>query len=76
MTIAVATTSAMIIGRRGEKIAVRVGEAWDADHPVVQTHPDMFSIDPTDARGKEIPADVVETKKKRRPRAVEGDVTR
>ena len=75
MSIAVATTSTVIVGRGGEKIIIREGEAWDADHPVVVTHPDMFSNDPQDARGKEIPADAVPDKKPRH-RVVKGDVTR
>ena len=74
MAIVVATTSAVIAGRGGEKIRINRGEGWDADHPVVTTHPDMFSADPADARGSEIPDETVSTPRK--PRVKKGDVTR
>lgn len=60
MALAVAVSSTVVVVRGGERIAVRAGDAWDADDPFVQAHPDLFSTDPKLAR--RAPVDVVEEK--------------
>ena len=59
-SIAVAVTSTLIVGRHGDRILVRAGDAWDAEDPFVQAHPDLFTTDAKAAR--RAPADVVEDK--------------
>lgn len=50
MALAVATASAIIVGRGGAQVIIRQGDAWDADDPIVTAHPDMFSTDVKHAR--------------------------
>lgn len=50
MALAVATASAIIVGRGGAQVIIRQGDAWDADDPIVVAHPDMFSVDAKHAR--------------------------
>lgn len=50
MAVAVAVSSSIIIGRGDTRIVVNAGDAWDADDPFVQAHPDLFSTDAKRAR--------------------------
>lgn len=53
--IVVAVTSGTV-RLDGQSIAIRKGEAWNAQSPVVREHPDMFSSDPQRALGGELGA--------------------
>ncbi len=72
MAIVVATTTTSIRGRRGEKIIIKAGDAWDEDSPVVRTHPDLFSAEPDKALGGDIPADTFDAPVERKT-AVPGE---
>lgn len=58
--IAVAVSTTVIVGRQGERVVVRAGDAWAADDPFVKAHPDLFSTDAKHAR--RAASDVVEEK--------------
>lgn len=51
--IVVAIVNSMVASGGRQPTVIRKGEAWDADSPVVKAHPDLFSTDPSRARGTE-----------------------
>lgn len=60
MGIVVALTNSVVANGTRQPTVVRKGEAWDADDPIVQTNPSLFSDDPAKARVTEVRDVVVE----------------
>lgn len=41
----------------GVRVVVHIDQAWDASDPIVKKRPDLFGLDPEDARGTVAPVE-------------------
>jgi hypothetical protein len=58
VNVVYATTTTSVTNAHGVIYRINGGEAWDADDPIVQQHPDLFARHPVKARTSQGWADI------------------
>lgn len=58
-----------VIAFGGMRVALRPGEPWDGDDPLVKRHPDAFVSGPATVRSTREPSGLIEVAAEQEPRA-------